>query len=68
MACCALEQLYLAEPARFFQSILTDYPFNRGFREDVAAMQLLALQKGKKPRQLPTWIKARKNYHEIKIE
>jgi len=33
LACCALKQLYLAEPARFFQSILTAYPFNRGFKE-----------------------------------
>ena len=33
LACCALKQLYLAEPARFFQSILTAYPFNRGFRD-----------------------------------
>jgi len=37
-------------------------------KQDLAVMQVLALQEGKRPPQIPAWIKARKSYHEAKIE
>jgi len=35
--------------------------------EGLAAMQVLVLQEGKRPPQLPAWIMTRKNYHETKM-
>jgi hypothetical protein len=37
-------------------------------KQGLAAMQVLVLQEGKRPPQITAWIKARKNYHEAKIE
>jgi len=37
-------------------------------KQGLAAMQVLALQEGERPPQLPAWIKTRKNYHKAKIE
>jgi len=37
-------------------------------KQDLAAIQVLALQEGKRPPQFPAWIKTRKDYHEAKIE
>ena len=37
-------------------------------KQGPAAMQVLVLQEGKRPPQLPAWIMTRKNYHEAKIE
>ena len=36
-------------------------------KQGLAAMQVLALQEGERPPQLPAWIKTRESYHETKM-